>query len=417
MGFLKGLWTSVKSPVSAPMRRARRLYVTIASLVALIAGTLTIYSIVKQPPPAPYVFVAATAPDSNTQPGLFLAGFDGRFQLLRPSTQVHSQDETLDNTAALANECLGDPACHVFIGNSTSTFTETTLDVFLNHDPRDRPVFILPFATATNLTKKATSMGYGGILRVVPDNDNQADVIARLLYHLEDRKADSDVPRIIIYIDEDNRTYSESLARAVATRVRAQGGGYVLAEENIGPSNSALPTLQMWRQVGKERAGSLLDAVVYVGTAHHCLLLIDQMVQMGSDVPVVFTDGCSIPNFDEKARELKGEAYMLSAAESYRTIGQTTAYLVNHILARCPDCDDRTALSSYVAKNKTRLRPNDEVRDLGTEYRFNQCGNNEAIDFAVLRVASDGLEPFPLPTNGGEVDETATAFCGRSASE
>ena len=136
----------------------------------------------------------------------------------------------------------------------------------------------------------------------------------------------------------------------------------------------------MWEQ----RPKSSLDAIVYVGTAHHCLLLIDQMVQLGSKVPVVFTDGCSLDDFSARTAHLKGGAYRLSATSNYGEIGELTAFLVANVLGRCRGCK-RGALAREVAENRTTYTPIAEARRLGinTDYKFDHCGNNVEIDFVV----------------------------------
>ena len=354
----------------------RRQYRSVWALIAAVVVAVQFSELIL-PNPDQYIMLAATAPDANTQPTEFYNAFSSRFADRNSTVEVRRFPASDHNIEDLANKCVSEPDCLMFIGNSTSTRTSKTLDVFLEHDSNDRPIFVMPFATATDLTRRARSSNYLSVLRIVPDNDNQAAIVTRVLSDLD---RSSDGPGVIIYIDEDNPEYSTGLARAVAREVRESAEGHVLAEEHIGPSNSVVHTLVMW----EHRAQSSLDAIVYVGTAHHCLLLIDQMVQLGSKVPVVFTDGCSLDDFSARTAHLEGGAYRLSATSNYGEIGELTAFLVDSILDRCRGCK-RGALAREVAENRTTYRPIAEAHRLGTntDYRFDHCGNNVEVDFVV----------------------------------
>lgn len=388
----KQRFSSTTQPLPLVLHWARRLFVAIMFTVGVVLTGFEIYERLPDPL-TPYAITVSKAADSNTQPDEFHRGFATRFRSLT-ERELQERDESLVDAETLANECLSDPACTIFIGNSTSTLTSRTLDVFLDHeDQADRPVFVMPFATATDLTRRAKERKYGGVIRLVPDNNNQADVIVSLLEQrlIERQEGDTDGPRVIIYIDEDNPTYANGLARAVASGVR-ESGGYVLEEEHIGPSNSALPTLTTWQDM-KNGTTRLLDAVIYAGTAHHCLLLIDQMVQLRSDVPVVFTDGCSLQDFNERAKKLKGGAYLLAAAESYSTIGEDAAALLNALIRACPNCK-RSELTGYLARNKKNalMLSESDVSNSGRsrDYQFDFCGNNLGMDFVVWETTRDG---------------------------
>ena len=393
---------SIRRHLSTQYTWVRRHYRLVGSVIAAVVLGVEILERVI-PDPAPYIMVAATAPDANNQPAEFYEAFNSRFVRENSAVDVERRSVNDYNVEDRAHECVSEPDCLVFVGNSTSTRTSRSLDVFMQHDMNDRPVFVMPFATATDLTQRARDGNYLSVLRVVPDNDNQAETIARVL---TDMDKGEDGPSVIIYIDEDNPDYSNGLARAVANEVRGNDG-YVLAEEHIGPSNSALFTLTMWEQ----RANSPLDAVIYVGTAHHCLLLIDQMVQLNSTVPVVFTDGCSLDDFPVRTANLSGGAYRLSVTDSYREIGELTAFLVDSILDNCQDCN-RRALTREVSNGKTTYTPITDARELGenTDYRFDHCGNNVAISFVVSPAVGGGggLADAPVVRSNGDCRSPVT---------
>ena len=167
----------------------------------------------------------------------------------------------------------------------------------------------------------------------------------------------------------------------------------MLAEARIGPSNSVLSSLKMWDH--KKR----LDAIVYVGLAHHCLLLIDQMVQLDSSVPVIVTDGCNADEFPGRARKLSSSGvYALSPAHSFSDIGRDTVALLQIMFERCNQDEgscgqERGALLKFVQESKHRLRltsGQEEQSAERREYCFDSSGNNMGMDFAVRAVTATG---------------------------
>ena len=158
---------------------ALRLFVGLMTVVGCIITTNEALKLIPLRPI--YISVVATETESNTQPRDFKLGFEGGDYPAR----VEMEKENFSDPEILAQKCIDNSACGIFVGNSTSTYSEKTLDIFLSHDKADRPVLVLPFATATDITRKATQRGYAGILRLIPDNANQAATIAELLVSLK----------------------------------------------------------------------------------------------------------------------------------------------------------------------------------------------------------------------------------------
>ena len=214
MGLLsKDLKDSIRRHLSTAFTWVRRHYGKVGTLVAAVLMGVEVLE--RLPDPDQYIMLAATAPDANTQPTEFYDAFSSRFVTLNTAVEVKRFPASDHNIEDLANNCVSEPDCLIFIGNSTSTRTSKTLDVFLEHDSNDRPILVMPFATATDLTRRARDGNYLGVLRIVPDNNNQAAIITRVLGNLD---RSNDGPGVIIYIDEDNPDYSTGLARALQER-------------------------------------------------------------------------------------------------------------------------------------------------------------------------------------------------------
>jgi ABC-type branched-subunit amino acid transport system substrate-binding protein len=289
---------------------------------------------------------------------------------------------SVDEARRIAQELLEEKNCILVIGNSNSTVTATTLDVFLTS--RNPPSYILPIATANNLVFKARTGGYKAVLRMVPDNANQAIIIQRLTADISKSRE----PIVAIYGDEENPVYSQDLSRDIASRVREKGGR-VVVEEMIGPSNSIFASLPVWR--GKTPP----EVIIYVGVAHHGLLLVDQIKEVGITVPIVFTDGCMVKSLIDNISRIPNRAFVLSPVTSsattmptYETIGRDAFTLASLLIKSCSDCT-RERLRDVIESNKGQQI----VLATGHagEYRFNDDGNNVGMDYKVYEVTSGNL--------------------------
>lgn len=304
----------------------------------------------------------------------------GRQVDIRVLEDLGSADEASRIAARLAE----DPECILVIGNSNSTLTDTTLNIFLRST--DPPTYILPIATANDLLVKARTAGHGAVLRMVPDNARQAEVIQRLVRSLAPRQ------RVAIYGDQENSSYSLDLSRDIASRIRTNGGKIVI-EEMIGQTNSFLRSMPSW-----ERPDSAPDVIIYVGVAHHGLLLIDQLSEADIKVPIIFTDGCMVGDLLKNIDRIQNRAFVLSPVggeklsdqmPTYEPIGKDAYSLATTILGMCDDVA-RAGLRKCVEINKERIQL---LNGFAGEYRFAADGNNVSMNYKVYEITSGHLKP------------------------
>lgn len=375
-------------------------YILVGAIVGLIVREN--YSYLKSKPSfKPYVaVVVATQRIDFPLPLEFLRGFEQEkkskgksFIEARNGCKVDIQTRedlgSVDQAVRVANELLSDKNCILVIGNSDSTLTEATLDVFLKST--DPPSYILPIATANDLITKAKTAGHGAVLRMVPDNANQAEVIQRLIVSLVRR------PRVALYVDEENPVYSLNLSRDIASRVRSKGGSVVI-EEKLGPSNSIYSSLPAWT------SQKTPDVIVYVGVAHHGLLLIDQLSELKIGVPVIFTDGCMVGALQDNILRIPNRAFVLSPVgiglqkdrmPTYEPIGRDAYTLASMLLSSSSDCT-RAKLRNYITISHTKQQ-SISLDGVAGKYLFNADGNNEGMDYKVYEITGGKLLPI-LPT-------------------
>jgi len=308
----------------------------------------------------------------------YLETRDGRKVDVRTFEDLGSVEEA----RRIANDLVHDQNCILAIGNSNSTLTATTLDVFLGSS--DPPSYILPIATANELITKAKTAGHGAVLRMVPDNAEQADVIQRLIANL------APTQRAAIYIDEENPVYSLNLSRDIASRVRRHGGRIVI-EEMLGPSNSIYSSREAWKSEKPP------DIIVFVGVAHHGLLLIDQLSELAVHTPLVFTDGCMVGALIENIAKIPNRAFVLSPVggkneatqmPTYQPIGRDAYTLTSQIISGCSNCT-RTNLRSHISQTKQQTMLSNGNAG---EYSFNADGNNIGMRYHVYEITGGKLK-------------------------
>lgn len=375
-------------------RSKRILSVVIIGVIAsviggAIYGRIVYYS--TNPSFEPYVAVVVSTRSIDFKiPEEFLRGFQDAFP--EGVTYIETRDGrkvdirypedfgSVEEARAIADKLLADKNCILVIGNSNSTVTATTMDVFLGS--KNPPSFILPIATASNLIAKAQTGNYPAVLRMVPDNARQAIAIQRLVTRLAPHQ------RVAIYGDQENPLYSIDLSRDIASRVREKGGE-VLVEEMLGPTNSIFASLPVWK------SSLPPEVVVYVGVAHHGLLLIDQLKALGLTVPVVFTDGCMVQTLIDNIARIPNKAFVLSPVGSsssqmptYEPIGTDAFTLANQLINQCSECT-RESLRKVVEQAKgTTLLANGKAG----KYEFLQEGNNVGMDYKVYDITGGNLQ-------------------------
>jgi hypothetical protein len=367
------------------------------AVVAGAIGTVLVSVVLwlwNDPTFEPYVAVVMSTQSIDfTIPSEFLRGFqdgaggknylDTRDGLRRVGIQIFEDYGSTEEAARIAGELLNDRNCILVIGNSNSTVTATTLDVFLTSE--DAPAYILPIATANNLISKARTGGHKAVLRMVPDNAIQAREVQRLIAHL----ATESPPRIAIYGDQENPRYSEDLSRDIASRVRERGGR-ILIEEMLGPSNSIYNSLHVWQ------GESPPDVIVYVGVAHHGLLLIDQLRELGIQQPIIFTDGCMVNPLIENISRIRNRAFVLSPVgnraegkfPTYEPIGRDAHTLASRLLSSCKGCDREDIRILIEDRDDALIVTSGQAG----EYRFDSDGNNRAMTYQIYEITGGVLK-------------------------
>lgn len=343
----------------------------------------------------PYIAVVMSTKSVDFPiPGEFLRGFQDGFPGGKTFLETKGGNQvdikiiedlgSVDEAARIAHDLAKDPDCILVIGNSNSTLTDTTLDIFLRSS--DPPSYILPIATANELLTKAKTGNHGAVLRMVPDNASQAEVIRRLVRKIAPNQ------RVAIYGDQENAFYSLGLSRDIASRVRGSEGR-VLVEETIGPTNSLYSSLRVWFPPHTPP-----DAIVYVGVAHHGLLLIDQLAEFKIRAPVIFTDGCMVGSLLSAVTKIPNRAFVLSPVGSgksdqlptYEPIGKDAYTLASRIISSCGDCT-RSQLRDYLAANKDKDTMS-VTNGFAGEYRFGPEGNNSAMTYKVYEITGGKLK-------------------------
>lgn len=328
-------------------------------------------------------------------PGEFLRGFHDAFPGGRTYIETRAGKKvdiqtledlgSVDEAARIAKKLVADRDCILVIGNSNSTLTDITLDIFLGTN--NPPPYILPIATANEIMIKAKTGNHGAVLRMVPDNAGQAQMIQRLTRDI------STDQRVAIYGDQENAFYSINLSRDIASRIRS-GGGRILREESIGPTNSVYSSLAAW-----SGSCSPPDVIIFVGVAHHSLLLIDQCLELAIEVPLIFTDGCMVSSLLTNIKKVKNRAFVLSPVgggqknsdqtPTYESVGKDAYSLASRIITNCSDCS-RAGLRRFISQNKDK----EAIRvsnGFAGEYHFNAEGNNTAMTYKVYEITGGEL--------------------------
>jgi hypothetical protein len=343
----------------------------------------------------PYVAIIVSKKTIDFEiPKDFMDGFDekmrnvGKYLLDKNDRKVqllHQEDFLSEKkTTIIANKLNSDKNCILVIGNSNSTFTNINLDIFLRSEKK--LAFIMPIATDENLLNKADAANYKGVLRMLPDNSRQADIIERLVSKFSFRR------KVAIYGDEENQAYSINLSRDIADKIRRKGGKIVI-EELIGPTNSFYNSVIKWTLERKRP-----EIIVYVGVSHHGLLLLDQLSELDISVPIIFTDGCLVKSLlINISSKFLGKAFILSPAEfkeedlflpSYIPIGKD-AYMLASIIIKGSN-STREGVLNYITNHKKELS---FVGEAG-RYGFNLNGENEERDYFVYEIKGAKLERF-----------------------
>ena len=372
------------------------LFGAIAGVVLFFPGQY-IYNKAKSKVPRPYVaIVVETESVDFPIPAEFFNGFQSMYVGGATYFETHDGErvdirlvedlEAPEEASRIATDLASDKNCIMVIGNSNSTLTDKSLDIFLRSG--DPPTYIWPIATANELITKAHTAGDGAVLRMVPSNEAQAAMIQRLTKHLAPRG------RVAIFLDDENPFYSTNLSRDIASKIRKEGGQIVI-EEVLGQGNSIYPAVQAWNS-----AKSRPDVIVWVGVAHHGLLLIDQLAALGIKTPIIFTDGALVSELMDNITRIQNRAFVLSPVgllqetasqmPTYKGIGKD-AYQLAQLIIRNSDDLSRSGLRKNVSSHKEDIHlPNAEAGS----YRFDVDGNNQDATWKVFEITKGNFKQY-----------------------
>lgn len=330
-----------------------------------------------------YIAVVMSGTDKTfTIPLEFKQGFGDETKITTSKQQnisIEKKDDqySIEQAKIVADKLVKDPSCVMIIGNSNSQLTEVTLNSILDYDGI-KPTFILPIATADGIIAKSSSENYKSILRMVPDNQNQASIIKRFIFNKIGGKA-----KVAILVDEDNQTYSNNLSKNIASEIIAEDGNVVL-NQSYGNSQRLMGSYEILK-----RNGLLPDVIVCVGVSSNGLLLIEELKALKIKTPVIFTDGCTVEQLMKKAGQLLGsDAYFLSAVSksvsgiepTYEPIGKDAYALANKIIKSIDGAVTRESVAKFVAEHKDKITLD---AAFAGGYEFDPEGNNKKMSFKV----------------------------------
>jgi len=266
---------------------------------------------------------------------------------------------------------IADKNCLLIICNANSTLTNSNIDLLMS---AEKVPIIMPIATDNIIMKKTKSVKHNGILRILPDNQKQAETICQFI-NAEFRESKN----IVIYGDEDNRSYSINLSRIIADRLR-KGDKRISIQELIGPSNSIASTISFLKNA---------NVIVYVGVSHHASLLIDQLSLLELDIPLIMTDGCLVASiFSTASQKYEDKCYIASPAilnnenqfiSPYKVIGKDTYQILKGIISETFPTRKNVYETIEGMRNegkKFTCKDNNNREEDIRYYEFNSEGNN-----------------------------------------
>ena len=327
----------------------------------------------------------------------FLSGANG---IKVPIVEFDDLDNVVD-AERYAQKLLNDQNCVLVIGNSSSTLTAVSLDVFMRQS-QTAPSLIMPIATADELLIRAKAAGYDAILRMPPPDKDQAELIVKLALKVGTasaaRKGQGSRQQVALYGDGANSVYSSNLLRLVAEKSRARGIG-VLTEDLLGVQHSIYSSLAAWNKLAAP------SVVIYLGNTHQALLLCDQLRGLGKTMPIVFSDGCMTEEMLQYMRTFPNECFITSPlslkgingkgeerALTYQPYGEDAFVLIEKILQSVPSVS-RAEIAHYIQSK----RPEIVLRDgAAGSYRFSEDGNNADIRFHGYRITGGKLKQYDI---------------------
>lgn len=378
--------------VSGQKNNFKKISIIFFPIITLVLGLILedIYEIIKEKISInPYIAVVMSQKAVDfTVPSEFVEGFSME---MKGKTFIDSKKRTVDikiiedlgspkEAERIAHKLISDKNCVLVVGNSNSTLTDITMDIFLrSNDPLP---YILPIATDNDILTKAKNDGHKAVLRMVPENKKQGTAIVELAEKIAPNL------RVAIYGDQEIRTYSLNLGRDISSQIREEGGKIII-EELLGPTNSLYNTASILKSNLKP------ELIVYLGVAHHGLLLIDQLSEMKINIPIIFSDGCMVQSLLDNTNKLPEPSFIISPVEipddkempTFKPIGRDAYTLVSQIISSCEKCT-RKEIREYIANPKTKIHIKN---GFAGEYEFDSDGNNKAMEYKVYKIINGKL--------------------------
>ena len=337
-----------------------------------------------------------------TIPKEFRQGFGDPVPFVSFGTKQNIRFEKMDDLLSseqakiIAQKLLADEHCVMIIGNSTSSLTEVTLNAIIS-SPGTKPGFLLPIATADDLIEMAKDQKYAAILRMMPNNERQAVTIKNYIYQRFNNK----LIRIAILSDEENSTYSHNLSQKIADQIildkkKNSKEGIIVLKKDYGNSNRLLSDYNLLRQYNQ-----LPDIIIFVGISSNGSLLMEELKSLNINIPVLFTDGCTVNNLMEKSASNPNN-YFVSAVDidlqnnenktpTYNPVGIDARELAKIIISRISTNITRKSVTDYIDKMR---KENIQMMDNGSagNYQFDNNGDNMKMKWRVYSYINGKLE-------------------------
>ena len=298
-------------------------------------------------------------------------------------------DDALDVEQAefLANKYVNDPNCIMIIGNSTSTLTDVTLNKILENE-NEKPAFLLPIATADDIIDKAKDQDYKGILRMMPNNEKQAITIKNFITQKIPKK-----PKVLIYVDEDNLTYSKNLSQKIADKI-IKSQGTVVLKKNYGNSNRLINDYELLTKNNQEP-----NIIIFVGISINGSLLMEEINNLSIKIPVVYTDGCTVSSLMRKSKFSKNN-YFVSAVDksyngnstpTYEPVGSDSKGIAINIIRKIKKQVTRESLNKIVYNIREEQIRIKEDGKAGL-YSFDNNGENTELSWKLYNFTNGELQ-------------------------
>jgi len=365
------------------------------SIVVLIVGVFFLNDLLnnlkEQFVSKPYVaiLISENVPPEFNIPIDLIEGFEKKrrerglcFATKSKKVEIKFKNDHLDRTESskFIKELNNDKNCILLIANANSTLTDSNIDELLKET--NKIPLIMPIATHNTIIEKTNENNYKGVLRMLPDNNKQAELIQRFISDYLRIKGQ----HVAIFGDKINDLYSGKMWDNIANRLRTKG--VFVSTGHLIDNSNALPD-----DIDK------VAVVIYAGIPPQVLKIQDKLKKPLENeelnkVKLIMTDGClGSSTFESIQSE---NCFILSPIDfdrlpnekgSYKPIGEDTYELCAKILS----ISKPTRKSVYETiengrGNRDKNKNLNIVSVSGKPYIFNSDGNNEGWGYSVYTI-------------------------------